>query len=40
MTGNPSLKNPENPKPFLWFDKAPETDLWSNKQATSFPCKK
>ena len=27
-------------KPCLRFDKAPETDLWSNKQATSFPYEK
>ena len=27
-------------KPCLRFDKAAETDLWSHKQATSFPCQK
>ena len=27
-------------KPRLRFDKAPEKDLWSHKQATSFPCEK
>ena len=27
-------------KPCLQFDKAPDSDLWSHKQATSFPCKK
>ena len=27
-------------KPCLPFDKAPETDLWSHKEATSFLCEK
>ena len=27
-------------RPCSRFDKAPETDLWSHRQATSFPCEK
>ena len=33
-------QNTLDDKSGLWFDKILETDLWSHKQATSFPCQK